>query len=338
MAKILVFSESDDLALELVSKGKEFGAALNMELTAALLGEGAGDKADEYFAYGADRVYVAEHPALRPFDYAQDSGQALADTSTGLSAGFHAETFAEALYQIAQQNDVQVLLLASTKRGKELAPRVAQKLEAGCITDGMAVEVQDGNLLVSRYGLGGNTVASEFITSPCKVIAVMPRTFELGAKEARQGETVTVDLELKEPRTRIIERQEKAGEAVNLEEAEVLVCIGRGLEKKEDLAIIEEFAQALGAEIGCTRTLCADYQWLSEERLVGLSGKKTSPRLVISVGISGQIQYTVGILGARVAVAINKDDQAPIFEMSDYGIVGDLYEVLPYLTERLRRG
>ena len=164
----------------------------------------------------------------------------------------------------------------------------------------------------------------------------MPKTFELGTKEARQGETIIADLDLKEPRTRIVEQREKAGEAVNLEEAEVLVCIGRGLEKKEDLEIIEEFAKALGAEIGCTKTLCSDYQWLSEDRMVGLSGKKTSPRLVFSIGISGQIQYTVGILGARIAVAINKDDQAPIFALSDYGIVGDLYEVVPRLTQQLR--
>jgi len=164
MAEILVFSEKDDLALELVSKGREFGAALNMGLAAALLGQGASARANEYFAYGADRVYVAEHPAL---------------------ANFHAETFAEALYQIAQQNDAQILLLASTKRGKELAPRVAQKLGAGCVTDATAVEVQDGNLLVSRYALGGNTVASELIKTPHKVIAVMPKTFELGTKEAR---------------------------------------------------------------------------------------------------------------------------------------------------------
>ena len=315
MAEILVFSEKDDLAFELVSKGRELGAALNVGLAAALLGEGAGARSDEYFAYGADRVYVAHHPAL---------------------AHFHAEAFAEALYQIAQKNDAQVLLLASTKRGKELAARVAQKLGAGCVTDVSAVEVQDGNLLVSRYALGGNTVASEFIKTPHKVIAVMPKTFELGAKVARQGEVVTADLDLKEPRTRIVERREKAGEAVNLEEAEVLVCIGRGLEKRQDLEIIEELARALGAEIGCTKTLCSDYQWLSEDRLVGLSGKKTSPRLVISIGISGQIQYTVGIRGARIAVAINKDGQAPIFALSDYGIVGDLYQVVPKLVEALR--
>ncbi len=317
MAEILVFSEKDDLAFELLSKGQEFGAALNMGLAAALLGEGASARADDYFAYGADRVYVSEHPAL---------------------TDFHAETFAEALHQIAQQNEAQVLLLASTKRGKELAPRLAQKLGAGCVTDATAVEVQDGNLLVSRYALGGNTVAAELIKTPRQVIAVMPRTFELGAKEARQGEVVPLDLDLKEPRTRIVERREKAGEAVNLEEAEVLVCIGRGLEKKEDLSIIEELARALGAEIGCTKTLCTDYQWLAEDRLVGLSGKKTSPRLVISIGISGQIQYTVGIRGARIAVAINKDSNAPIFALSDYGIVGDLYQVVPKLVEVLRAG
>ncbi|HMK75491.1 MAG TPA: electron transfer flavoprotein subunit alpha/FixB family protein, partial [Thermodesulfobacteriota bacterium] len=123
---------------------------------------------------------------------------------------------------------------------------------------------------------------------------------------------------------------------VNLEAAEILVCIGRGLEKKEDLGIVEQLAKALGAEIGCTKSLCTDYQWLSEDRLVGLSGKKTSPRLVISVGISGQIQYTVGIRGARTAVAINKDKQAPIFAMSDYGIVGNLYDVIPLLAEKLK--
>lgn len=315
MAEILVFSEKDDLALELVSKGREFGAALNMGLAAALLGQGAGARADEYFAYGADRVYVAEHPAL---------------------ADFHAEAFAEALYQIAQQHDAQILLLASTKRGKELAPRVAQKLGAGCVTDATAVEVQDGNLLISRYALGGNTVASELIKTPHKVIAVMPKTFELGVKEARQGEVVNVDLELRQPRTRIVERREKVGEAVNLEEAEVLVCIGRGLAKKEDLGMIEELARALSAEIGCTKSLCTDYQWLSEDRLVGLSGKKTSPRLAISIGISGQIQYSVGIRGARIAVAINKDSNAPIFTLSDYGIAGDLYQVVPKLVEALQ--
>jgi electron transfer flavoprotein alpha subunit len=315
MAELLVFSEKNDLAFELVSKGREFAAALNIGLAAALLGERAGSKVDDYFAYGADRVYVVEDPAL---------------------AGFDAESYAEALYQIAQKSDARILLIPSTKRGKELAPRVAQKLVAGCVTDATAVELKEGNLLISRYALSGNTVAGEVIKTAHKVITVMPKTFELGPKEEKKGEVVKADLNLKIPRVRMVERQEKIGEKVNLEEAEILVCIGRGLEKKEDLGMVEQLAKALGAEIGCTKSLCTDYQWLSEDRLVGLSGKKTSPRLVISIGISGQIQYTVGIRGARIAVAINKDKQAPIFAMSDYGIVGNLYDVVPALAEKLK--
>lgn len=315
MTELLVFSERNDLAFELVSKGREFAGALKMGLAAALLGEKAGGEAKEYFTYGADRVYIGEDPAL---------------------AGFNAESYAEALYQIAQKNDAKILLIPSTKRGKELAPRVAQKLGAGCVTDATAVELKEGNLLISRYALGGNTVAGEVIKTAHKVITVMPKTFELGPKEDKKGEAVKADLKLKAPRVRIVERQEKIGEKVDLEAAEILVCIGRGLEKKEDLGIVEQLAKALGAEIGCTKSLCTDYQWLSEDRLVGLSGKKTSPRLVISLGISGQIQYTVGIRGARTAVAINKDKQAPIFAMSDYGIVGNLYEVVPLLAEKLK--
>lgn len=315
MAELLVFSEKNELAFELVSKGREFAGAMKMGLAAALLGEKAGTEANDYFAYGADRVYVAENPAL---------------------AGFLVEAYAEALYQVAKKNDVKILLIPSTKRGKELAPRVAQKLGAGCVTDATAVELKDGNLLISRYALGGNTVAGEVIKTAHKVITVMPKTFELGPKQDKKGEVVKADLNLQAPRVRMVERQEKVGEKVDLEAAETLVCIGRGLEKKEDLKIVEQLAKALGAEIGCTKSLCTDYQWLSEDRLVGLSGKKTSPRLVISLGISGQIQYTVGIRGARITVAINKDKQAPIFAMSDYGIVGNLYDVVPMLAEKLK--
>ena len=315
MAELLIFSERDDLAFELVSKGREFSSALNMKLSAALLGEKIEAKADEYFAYGAQKVYLTENPAL---------------------ADFNTESFAEALYQIGKQNEVKILLLPSTKRGKELGPRVAQKFGAGCITDATGVELKGGNLMVSRYSLGGNAVAVQMIKTPLQVVTVMPRTFELGAKESKQGEIAKINLDMKAPRTRIVERQQKVGEKVNLEDAEVLVCIGRGLEKKEDLQVIENLAKVLGAEIGCTKSLCTDYQWFSEDRLVGLSGKKTGPRLVISIGISGQIQYTVGIRDARITVAINKDNQAPIFAMSDYGIVGNLYDLVPLLTERLK--
>jgi electron transfer flavoprotein alpha subunit len=168
------------------------------------------------------------------------------------------------------------------------------------------------------------------------VIAVMPRTFE-ATKQPVTGETVRVELsQVREPRTQVVERKPKVAAVANIESAENLVVVGKGFAKKEDLALGEALAQAFKGELGCTRTLAADFHWLGEERMVGISGKKCKPRLMISVGVSGQIQHAVAILGSKIIVAINKDKSAPIFKIADYGIVGDLYQVLPRLTEKIR--
>lgn len=312
MAEILVFSEKDEIAFELLSKGRELKEELGLGLTAAFLGREVESKASQSFSYGAEKVYLVESAFL---------------------SDFYVESYAQALQKVAEE--AQVLLLGSTKRGKELASRVAQKLGAGCITDAIDLRLEGGGLVADRYALGGNTVASEAIKTERKVIAVRPKTFEPLHLEAGEGQIVRLDLELPEPRVRVVERRAKEGEAVNIEEAEALVCIGRGLSAEGDLEMIWELAQALGAEVGCTRSLASDYGWLSEERVVGLSGKKASPRLYVGIGISGQIQHTVGILGSKIIVAINKDPQAPIFKVADYGIAGDLYEVVPRLTKRL---
>jgi electron transfer flavoprotein alpha subunit len=312
MAEILVFCDKEEVAFELLSWTREFSQELGLKPTATILGtEG---KAEDYFAYGAEKVYISRDEKL---------------------SAFNAETYAEALVQISQGYDGELLLLGSTKKGKELAPRVAQKLAAGCVTDAIGVEVKDRNLLVSRYALGGNTISSAFIKTPKKVIAVMPKVFKLGAKKPEPGEVITVDLKLKEPSVKIIERREKTAESVDLESAESLVCVGRGLAKKEDLELIQELAKALNAEIGCTKSL-TDYQWLSEERLVGLSGKKCKPQLYVSIGISGQIQHVVGVRESKIIVAINKDKNAPIFKVADYGIVGDLYQIVPKLVDKIK--
>jgi len=312
MAEILVFSEKDEIAFELLSKGRALKEELSLGLAAALLGQEVEGRSSRYFSYGAEKVYLGE---------------------SALLADFYVETYAQALQKVAEE--AQILLLGSTKRGKELASRVAQKLGAGCITDAIDLRLEGGGLVADRYALGGNTVASQAIKTERKVIAVMPKTFEALPLEAGEGQTVRLDLELPEPGVRVVERRAKEGEAVDIEEAEALVCIGRGLGAEEDLEMIWELAAALGAEVGCTKSPASDYGWLSEERVVGLSGKKCSPRLYLGIGISGQIQHTVGILGSKIIVAINKDPQAPIFKIADYGIVGDLYEVVPRLAERL---
>jgi len=313
MSGILVYSELEQTTLGLLSKGRELAAELGKSLAVALLGDEA-QWADACQAHGANQVYVGSDPALDVFQ---------------------ASTHAAALAQIVAQAEADVILTGSTRRGRELAPRLAQKLSAGCVTYAISLSVQDERLVVERRALGGNTVSASVITSPQQVIAVMPKLYDAEPGEAGAGEVVNVDLALDPPATRLVERRPKAAGAVNVEEAEVLICVGRGLAEEGDLALIQDLAEALGGVVGCTRPLSHEYHWLSEDQMIGLSGKLSSPRLYIGLGISGQIQHTVGILDSKVIVVINSDKNAPMFKIADYGIVGDLKQVVPRLIEQL---
>jgi electron transfer flavoprotein alpha subunit len=314
MAKILTFSDKKDTALELVSKGRELSAALGLELVAAALGPGAAETAAELGRYGARQVYVSEDEVLE---------------------GLPVDVAAEALAQIARQAEATYVLLGSTRRGKELAGRLAMKLDAGAVTDVNAVDLEDGDLIASRYYYGGTTVTREKVSTPVKVFAVMPKTFELGSPADGDAEVVQAQLDLPAPRVKIVERRPKEGTGVDLGSALRIVGIGRGLGKREDLELGHELARALEAELGCTKGL-VDFEWMPEECVIGLSGAKAKPDLYIAVGISGQIQHTVGISSAKVIAAVNSDKEAPIFGLADYGIVGDLYQVVPALVERLK--
>ena len=209
MTEILIFSDKDDSAFELLSWGNKVKGSLNARLSAVLLGKGAKEKAADYFAYGADKVYWNENPAFNDF---------------------YADVYAAALSQIAAAQNPDVILIGSSRRGKELAARLAQKLNAGCITDATGIELKDKGLLVHRYTLGGNTVSSEMLQTAQKVISVLPKAFEKGARTSAQGEAVEVAVTLKEPKVKIVETKTKAGDVVSLEDAQTLVCIGRGLE------------------------------------------------------------------------------------------------------------
>jgi len=312
---IIIASETEQGAFELLSKGRELAQQLNMPLAALRFGDANGIVAQRYFDYGAQTLYTT--PNIEP-------------------NSLNSETYTQALCEAAIKDASQVLLLTSSKLGKEAAGRVAQRLEAGCITDAIDLRVQDSELVVQRYALGGNTISSEIIESPRKVISVMPRTFE-AKPQPTQGQFRALDIKPPPQRVEVIERKTKTGESVNIESAENLVCVGQGIAKQEDLRIINDLCSALKAEIGCTRALSSDFHWLSEDRMVGISGKRCKPKLHISIGISGQIQHTVGVLSSKLIVAINKDKEAPIFKIADYGIVGDLYEIVPKLTERLRK-
>jgi electron transfer flavoprotein alpha subunit len=281
---------------------------------AAALGPDAAATATALAAHGAAPVYTCADPAL---------------------AGLDPAVVAQALAHITAEAAATVVLLGSTRRGRELAGRLAQRLGAGCVTDATSLVVESGRLVVGRYNLGGATVQREAVTAPTQVVAVMPKAFEAGAPAGGGGDVVAVAPALAAPAVTVADRRPKEGESVDLSAAPRIVGIGRGLSKREDVPLGEGLAAALGAELACTKSL-ADFGWLPEDRIVGLSGAKTVPDVYLAVGISGQVQHTVGISQAKVIAAVNTDKDAPIFALADYGIVGDLYKVVPALVERLQ--
>lgn len=308
---VLVYSERRPVALELLT----FAAGLPGPVAVALLGTEAAGWAEDCFAHGAAKAYTADDPAL---------------------GGLPADVVASALAQVVEQAGADVVLVGSTLRGREVAGRLAQKLGAGCVTDANGIRLEDGQVVTDRYALGGNTVATQVVTSARQVVAVMPQTIEAQPKGSGGGEVVPMALALSPSPVRVVERRPKEAGGVDVESAEVLVCVGRGLNEQQDLEMVQALADALGGVVGCTRPVSHDLHWLPESQMVGISGKTASPRLYVGVGVSGQIQHAVGIMGAKVTVAVNKDKSAPVFQVADYGIVGDLYEVVPKLTERLK--
>ena len=313
MAEVLVYSERVDTARELVAGGKQIAAALGLGVSAVALGPGAGAAASELAAAGADTVYVSEDAAFE---------------------GWPADAVAAGLAQIAEQAGASVVLVGSTRRGKETAPRLAQKHGAGCVSDVNSLVAEGVDLVAGRYAFGGATVAREKLGTAVKVFAVMPKTFSAEAATAGAGTVQTPTLTV-ESKVKVVSKRPKEGEHVNLDAAPLIVGVGRGFNAREDLALGDQLAAALEAVVGCTKSL-ADFEWLGEDRIIGLSGAKTAPDLYLSVGVSGQIQHTVGVSAAKLIAAVNKDKEAPIFAMADYGIVGDLYAVVPALVERLK--
>jgi electron transfer flavoprotein alpha subunit len=314
MNGILIYSEVEETALGLLTKGRELAADLEKPLSIALLGVEDPGQIDAFFAHGATQVYAGNDPAL---------------------THFQASVYAEALSQMVMQSGSDIILIGATRRGRELAPRLAQKLSAGCVTDAINLSLQKDRLVVERRTLGGNTVSANVITSAIQVISVMPKRYEAEPGSVGIGEVVHVSLDLAAAATKVVEQRPKESGTVNLEEAEILVCVGRGLTKEDDLSLIHTLADKLGGMVGCTRPISHDNHWLTEDQMVGLSGVEASPLLYLGIGVSGQIQHTVGIMDAKMIVAINSDPNAPIFKIADYGIVGDLYQVVPMLIDRI---
>jgi electron transfer flavoprotein alpha subunit len=313
---VLVFSDDKKLTLELLSKGSELAKDLGKKATGVIVGKSDDALAKEYIAHGADKVFVAE---------------------TDIES-FKAEEYAGILENVVKETRADVVLIGSNKNGKELAPRLAARLGAGCVTDCTNLYVEDKKLTVERMVYSGNAVAVEQFTSKPSIATVPPKVFDpLPKDEKRKGDVVKKKVDVEKSASKILKIQEMQTGGVNVEDAEIIVSCGRGFKNKEDIKLIDELAEVLkGKTIGCSRPIAADLRWLSEDHWIGLSGHKVKPKLYIAVGISGQIQHIAGMRDSGTVVAINKDPEALIFKSADYGVVGDLYKVVPKLTSAIK--
>jgi len=312
---IWVYSENPDLMLELLGKGRELANQLGAELGAIVLGQGVASKAEELAYYGPDKVYLVDHPNL---------------------ATFTAEPYTSALAGLANKYKPDAILLGATKRGNEVAARLAAKLNVGCVTNctGVSIDPDTKLLLLNRLVYGGTAISTQRCKTKPQIATIPPRTFEKASKTDRKAEIIKEDVAVEEPKIKVLEFKKKEFKGVRLEEAEVVIVAGRGVKKKEDVAMLEELANLLGGVVGYTRPLAFDLKWA--DQWVGMSGVVVKPKLYIGVGVSGAIQHVAGIRDSKIIVAINSDPDAPIFKVADYGIVGDLYAVVPELVKALK--
>ena len=320
---ICVYADSDHgklhkVTFELLGKAKELASVIGHPVYALLIGYQTEENVEELLQYGADRVYVYDHEKLKDFDIER-----------------YANCFADFIEQIKPSS----ILVGATNVGRCLAPRVAARFHTGLTADCTRLEMKENTDLVQiRPAFGGNIMA-QIITpdSRPQFCTVRYKIFDAPQKEEKiHGETVPMDIkeEWLESHTDIIGIIEKPKE-MDISEADVIIAVGRGLKSKNDLAMIEELASLLNANIACSRPMVENGTFDARHQ-IGLSGKTVKPKLIITIGISGAIQFVTGMKSSDCIIAINSDPDAQIFNVAHYGIVGDLYEIVPGLIERIR--
>ena len=320
---VLVFAEQREgkfrkVALEAVSEGKRLADRLGGESSAAVIGSGVEGIAGSLGAYGAAKVYVVDDPALE--DYTSDG-------------------FAKALCRIIKDTEPSIVLMGCTSTGRDLGPKVAARMATGLAADCTALDVKDGKLVATRPMYAGKVLAEVVCDTTPQIASVRPNVFSLAEPdESVSAEIVKVDAEMSpdDLRTRVKEVIRAAGATIDLTEAQIIVSGGRGMGGAEKFSILEELAEALGGAVGASRS-AVDAGWRDHQFQVGQTGKTVSPVLYIACGISGAIQHLAGMKTSKVIVAVNKDPEAPIFKVADYGIVADLFDVVPILTEEAKK-
>jgi electron transfer flavoprotein alpha subunit len=316
---ILAFAEQRDksfkkAAFEVVSEARRLAEAMSTDFAAITVGSGVESMASELSQYGAAKVYAVDHADLQQYS---------------------TEGYTQAVEEIVKKLDASVVLFPATAMGKDLAPRVAARLNAGLASDVTHLEVQGGRLVISRPIFAGKAFQKIRLTTSIQVITLRPNVF-------RPQESVAVAVVEKVPvglkpiRARVKNVVVESGKKVELTEADVIVSGGRGLKGPENWNLITDLADAFGGAHGASRAV-VDAGWRPHEEQVGQTGKTVSPQLYVAVGISGAIQHLAGMSSSKYIVAVNSDPEAPIFKVADYGIVGDALEVVPALAAEVRK-
>ena len=318
-----------NVGYELLSVGRPLADKLGQQLVALVMGKEVQGVAQTCIAYGADQVLLVEGDEY---------------------ATYNTDAATYAVVTLIEKYHPSIVLYGATNNGRDLAPRVACRLETGLTADCTELDIDEetGLLVSTRPTFGGNLMAT--ILCPDhrpQMSTVRPGVFKKGTPdEGRTGEIVAEDVHIDPAQIRVslVERVKEVAEAVNLEEAKVIVTGGRGMGSQENFALVEEkgfelireLAGVLGATVGASRA-AVDAGWISHVHQVGQTGKTVAPKLYIAVGISGAIQHLAGMSGSDYIVAINKDADAPIFGVADYGIVGNLFDVVPALTAEIKK-
>ena len=320
---VLVFAEQKDgkvvsVSYELLGAGKRLSSELGTKLLAVLLGAGE-TEARELIKWGADKVIVCSDPALEVFND---------------------DTYSEMLARIINEHKPSIVLAGATPVGRSFIPRVAAKLRTGLTADCTSLEIdrETKHLLQVRPAFGGNIMATILCPNYRPQMAtVRPRVMKKGEYNAdRTGEIIHVSLDDIKSRTKVIEFVKEVSEvSVNLHEAEIIVAAGRGIGGEKGYKLLQELAEALGGSVGASRA-AVDEGWVPYSHQVGQTGKTVNPKIYIACGISGAVQHLVGMQSSDIIIAINKNPEAPIFNVATYGIVGDLFEIIPLLTRKIR--
>ena len=307
------------VSLELLSQGRILADQTKEPLVAVILGKGVQGIAHKVAAYGADKVIIVDD-------------EKLADYTTG--------AYTSVLNQLIKKEEPQAVLLGNTALGKDLAPRLAQRLGVGMASDCTGMTVDADSFLTFKRPIYGGKAFAEVATKARPVMAtIRPNTFPIAAPdEARNAEVVveTASIDASDLRAIVKEIVMAASQRPELIEANIIISGGRGMKGPENYVILEECADVIGAAVGASRA-AVDAGWIEQKFQVGQTGKTVSPTLYIACGISGAIQHLAGMGSSKVIIAINKDPEANIFTLADYGIVGDLFEIIPLLTQEFKK-